>query len=235
MPFTFYGDLLGISNAYKTSPHAAYEQLNQFYNLTFNHLGPACAGHAPCNVNMFSDSVLFWGTDSRAALVPLQNLYLDLLHRGLLLRGAIVDGMLSFEPRFTVQNFAKQLPEGDTLPRAVALAGAAKGSRLIIDRALAHQLLPGVAWHTAAGYIERPNAFPHVGENDISRLICPTPEGGNYELLYFGGIATEVGELTCGRLKEISAMTARDYHPHYQETIAVWERSKRRMTQAQIR
>ena len=38
MAFTFYGDLLGISNAYKLSPKAAYQKLNSFYNLCFQHL-----------------------------------------------------------------------------------------------------------------------------------------------------------------------------------------------------
>src|SRR5882724_8928798 len=104
MPFTFYGDLLGISNAYKVSPDAAYEKLDRFYNLCFQHLKSACSGnHA--RVNLFSDSIFFWGDNQRLALQLLKQLYVDLTSEGLLLRGAIVDGKLGFEPRFTVENF----------------------------------------------------------------------------------------------------------------------------------
>ncbi len=35
IPFTYYGDLLGVSNFYKISIDTAYEKLSFFYNETY--------------------------------------------------------------------------------------------------------------------------------------------------------------------------------------------------------
>jgi hypothetical protein len=233
MAFTFYGDLLGISNTYKLSPDAAYEKLDRFYNLCFQHLRSACVG-SHTKVNLFSDSIFFWGEDQRLALQLLKQLYVDLTAEGLLLRGAIVRGKLEFEPRFTVENFDKNLPRGDILPRAVGFASSCKGARLIVDREIAHSQLPGVEWHTIEGYLQSRQHHQDIPEFDTRRFICPVPDGTAYELLYFYPIQNGIPldyEAAIRRLRNISKMASKEVTEHYSETISVIERSRLRVGQ----
>ena len=230
MSFTFYGDLLGISNAYKLSPDAAYEKLNRFYNLCFHYLRRACEG-SQTNVNLFSDSIFFWGDNQELAIQSLKRLYTHLTSEGVLLRGAIVRGKLEFDPRFTVENFEKNLPKGDILPRAVGFASSCKGARLIIDREIAHSLLPSVEWHTIEGYLHHHHRYQDIPRFDLRRFICPMPDGTAYELLYFYPIqheAPEDYEAAIRLLRSISKMASKELTEHYSETISVIERSRLR-------
>jgi hypothetical protein len=230
MSFTFYGDLLGISNAYKLSPDAAYEKLDCFYNLCFHHLKSACQGnHA--QVNLFSDSIFFWGDNQRLALQSLKPLYVKLISEGLLLRGAIVSGKLEFDPRFTVDNFVKNLPKGDILPRAVGLASSCKGARLVVDREIAHNQLPSVEWHTIEGYLQSHRQYRDIPEFDSRRFICPAPDGTAYELLYFYPISHGIQldyDTVIHRLQNTSAMASKEVAEYYNETIHLIKRSRLR-------
>jgi hypothetical protein len=102
--FTFYGDLLGIASTYRQSPGSAYQKLDSFYNHCFRHLRGSCIEPNTAKINLFSDSIFFWGNDARSALELLKGLFIDLISDNLFLRGAIVHGKLEFEPRFTVDN-----------------------------------------------------------------------------------------------------------------------------------
>lgn len=230
MPFTFYGDLLGVSNAYKLSSDAAYEKLDRFYNLCFQHLKSACRGnHA--KVNLFSDSIFFWGDNQRLALELLKQLYVNLISEGLLLRGAIVHGKLEFDPRFTVENFEKNLPRGDILPRAVGFASSCKGARLIVDREIAHSQLPGVEWHTVEGYLQSHQRHQNISRFDTRRYICPVPDGTAYELLYFYPIQRGIRldyDAVIRRLQSTSEMASKEVAEHYTETINLIKRSQLR-------
>src|SRR6266481_759261 len=183
--FTFYGDLLGIGAAYQLSPQAAYEKLNKFYNTVFNRFGPICAGPSGrVHVQMYSDSIVAWGSAVLEILKTLQQVYLDLIGRNLLLRGALVDSALEKEPRVEVRHFRKFLPTNDTLARAVGLEKTVKGARLLIESNLAGKLLKSCPdWLTVEGYMEHPHS--NVPASSVLRRICPAPSGKSYELLYF--------------------------------------------------
>jgi hypothetical protein len=59
---------------------------------------------------MLSDSLLITGgAPPESALEQLHLIYMKLLHKGLLLRGAIVSGELHLEPRITRATFEKFL------------------------------------------------------------------------------------------------------------------------------
>ena len=127
MGFTYYGDLLGISGYYKLGGEIAKERLNNFCNTCFFSLSDYCRANPSAQVTMFSDSILFTGDNAEEGLEELQRMYIKLLHKGLLLRGAIVSGKLNFENRLTLDNFQKMLPKDDTLARAVGLESTKKG------------------------------------------------------------------------------------------------------------
>jgi hypothetical protein len=107
MDFTFYGDLLGIGSAYKLGPKAAYDKLNEFYNATFRIL----PNNQHTDVEMFSDSLLIKGNDLLSNLRPIAELFKTLVRNGLLLRGAVVKGRLTYDARITRPNFEKRLPD----------------------------------------------------------------------------------------------------------------------------
>jgi hypothetical protein len=179
--------LLGISGLYKLSPQITYEKLNEFYNTTFFSINSNWINQCNGQIMMFSDSFFMWGDDAEGALHELSLLYIKLLHKGLLLRGAIVKGKLEFDPRLQREDFQKFLPKDDTLARAVGLESTHKGARLLIESTLANQLLERIpSWTTAHGYIQNtcPNN-PFIQYESMLRRIAPTPEGFCYELLYF--------------------------------------------------
>lgn len=183
MGYTYYGDLLGVSGYYQQTPGLAYARLNDFYNITFEHLSAHC-DHHHASVWMLSDSLLIWGDDERRVLPILLELYLRLSTSGLMLRGSIVNGCLEIDPRLTVDNFRKMLPKNDTLARAVGLEKSYKGARLLVENSLAVELLAeNEEWLTLDGYIRDPNTNPIADE--WLRRICPTPDNGTYEMLYF--------------------------------------------------
>lgn len=183
IPFTFYGDLLGVSSYYRVDPSTAYEKLNFFYNETyylFRHLEQV-PGY-DLRVILFSDSIFVTGTLLGTTLKHLGYLYSILFHNNLLLRGAIVHGLLEFDPRVELQDMVKQLPEGDVLFRAVELEKRNKGARLVVEKRLAHMILPR-DWFTLEGYIQN-IGNPSIPINSIKRKIRTTPSWGAYEFLW---------------------------------------------------
>jgi len=229
--FTFYGDLLGIGAAYKLSADVAYEKLNKFYNVVFEHLKRLCVNES-LRVNLFSDSLLVWGRDPLAIIGPLQNVYLELFREKIFLRGAMVDGKVEREPRIEVKNLQKFLPINDSLARAVGLEESTKGARFLISPKLGERLLANVPeWRTVEGYIDHANNG--LALESVLRRICPLPEGTAYELLYFwhssqlseNGFDYKNGKAT---LKEISQYLRPAQVVHYRETVDLIKRSELR-------
>lgn len=226
MQFTFYGDLLGIGSAYRLSAKAAYQKLNDFYNETFRTLDAFCNHHVNY-VEMFSDSLLIKGDDALSALADIASVFANLIRKGLLLRGAIVKGKLSYDARVTKPNFEKRLPEDDTLARAVGLEKIQKGSRFLIEPALANELMQDCSeWLTHEGYIR---SIRQNGPEPLRR-ICPTPDSNSYEYLYYWRDRTLFSDY--GReiknLKAIMGMYDKLTREHFEETIGVIQRAQQR-------
>jgi hypothetical protein len=231
MDFTFYGDLLGISSNYNLDPNLAYSKLNDFYNISFNELKNYCTAYPGSKVFMFSDSILFYGENSIAAIKQLQNLYLSLLSKNLFLRGAIVKDKLDFEPRFELKNFEKRLPINDTLAKAVSLQNMYKGSRLIIETSLAMDLLQEIPrWKTQEGFISSPK-YQSVNSEFLNK-ITPTPENKNYEYLYFWLSMHPNCHFEHKKKQkeymELSKMFESTLSVHYKETLELMKRSEYR-------
>jgi hypothetical protein len=226
MEFTFYGDLLGIGAAYRLSANAAYEKLNDFYNVTFRTLNQFC-DHNHNHVEMFSDSLLITGYDTLSALPDIALVFTNLIRRGLLLRGAIVQKRLSYDARVTKPNFEKRLPEDDTLARAVGLEKMQKGARFLIEPALANQLMWDFPnWLTHEGYITTAGLD---GPSSLRR-ICPTPDSNSYEYLYYWSDSIQLNEYRpmVNVLKTVMAMCDKTTREHFEETIGVIQRAQQR-------
>ena len=231
--FTYYGDLLGISGLYRLGPDIAYKKLNEFYNCVFSCFERYCQINPDIKVTMFSDSLLVWGPDAKVALEHMYEMYRSLLCNGLMLRGAMVTGILEIDPRLTLENFQKMLPKDDTLARAVGLENTQKGCRLLIESQLAKELMIDVpAWRTHEGYIgDLNNRIPY---ESILRRICPTPDNTCYELLYFWPLQeslaceTNTNSIIKLQLEEIRNMLKRAISEHYTETLDLLRRSERR-------
>lgn len=232
--FTFYGDLLGIAAAYRLSPQVAYNKLDRFYNTVFSRFEPLCDTPSRLvHVQMFSDSVVVWGEVITEILEPLQQVYLDLIEKNLLLRGALVDGALEKEPRVEVRNFRKFLPTNDTLARAVGLEKTVKGARLLIESPVASKLLTAhPEWLTLEGYIE--HLYPSVPASNVLRRICPSPSGASYELLYFWRQAATDNEVVAERLKEVAEFQDAYVADHLRETLKVLRRSEIRRRRTEL-
>lgn len=243
MGYTFYGDLLGISGMYKLSPSLAKEKLNEFYSTTFFNIDDTWVANSGSRIMMFSDSFFMWGSDEQGALRELGLLYLKLLHRGLLLRGSIVDGALEFEPRLERENFQKFLPNDDTLARAVGLESTHKGARLLVESALAVRLLQSTpSWQSADGYVRDPQPRnPYIDYVSPLRRIAPTPEGLCYEYLYFWAPDRDLNhhetdyDAKRRELEEIQRMLKEEVSVHYKETISLLKRCQARHSFTDIR
>jgi hypothetical protein len=217
---------------YKLDPNLTKDKLNDFYNTVFRSFGE-WAERDKCKVIMFSDSLLIYGSNLQQALEELGSIYVKLLRRGILLRGAMVYGKLAFEPRYTLDNFQKMLPEDDTLARVVGLAGTQKGVRLIMESDVARKLLEDhVSWLTHDGYLRAVNNS--VSMSSILRRICPTPDNDSYELLYYW--ATDNSDPTSrgsmkqlrAELEEMKKMLREDIAEQYKETIGLLTRCEAR-------
>jgi hypothetical protein len=237
MSFTFYADLLGISNSYKLSPQTAHDKLNDFYNITFDTFNGYLNVRQDARAFLFSDSFLICGQHSTYGLLEqLHLLYVRLIKKGLLLRGAIVNGSLEFEPRFELSNLEKSLPVDDTLARAVGLEKTKKGSRLIMENAIVDELfgqLNCTEWKSVEGYILNPHlGIPHDG---ILRRICPNPNLDSYEYLYpwvpskieFNQEIFDIEQVKM-QLRETSSMLEEEIAVHYRETIKLFDRAMQR-------
>lgn len=226
MQYTFYGDLLGIGAAYKLGPRTAYDKLNAFYNVTFHTLDAFCDN--PGNeVEMFSDSLFIKGDDAVSAIADIALVFSNLLRKGLLLRGAIVSGKLRFDTRLTKPNFAKRLPDDDTLARAAGLEKMQKGARFLVEPQLANELLSAVPdWQTHEGYLR---SIRSTADESLRR-ICPTPDSMAFEYLYYWSTGIEIEEYVTRTkdLKDIMAMCDSASREHYRETISMLERSRHR-------
>ena len=230
MGYTFYGDLLGISGYYRLSPKRAYGRLNEFYNMSFSCLSEFCRSSDGVEVNMFSDSIFVWGENEKDILPHLQLLYLELIHAGLLLQGALVDKKLRFDPRLTLDNFGKHLPKDDTLARAVGLARSQKGARFLVENRLVERLLERHPdWMTPEGYALKIDRS--TSQSDILRRISPTPDLTTYEVLYFWSPDEDSrsdrveADSNSEFLKDISKMISDEFSIHYRETIRLRDRS----------
>jgi hypothetical protein len=236
MKYTFYGDLLGISGYYKLDSKIAYRNLNEFYNTTFFSLSDYCNQNGnTVQVDMFSDSLLIRGDHALQMLEELHKVYINLLMKGLYLRGAMVKGRLEVDPRITLNNYQKMLPSNDTLARAVGLEKSQKGARLLIENTLAQDLLEDCnEWLTVEGYNRNSTNYPRVRINDLRRRIAPTPDSASYELLYFWNNSNSFSphetdyNRICKQLKSASKMVSKETGYHYQETIELLERCKER-------
>lgn len=230
MEYTYYGDLLGISSYYTLSPDMACKKLDDFYNTTFNSLSNYCNNNrGSVEVIMFSDSLLIRGDNAQKMLEELCKVYIELSHKGLLLRGAMVKGRLKFEPRLTLENFEKRLPEDDTLARSVGLESMYKGARLIIENSLVEELLSNQPqWMTLDGYVR--DVMPNIRYKNILRRIAPTPDNSTYELLYFWVCSRDSFnyEVKKEQLKEISNSSINKISIHYKETIRLLDRCQHR-------
>jgi hypothetical protein len=237
MSFTFYGDLLGVSSLYKLSPTVAHEKLNEFYNTVFFTIDAAWENENSVRTLMLSDSLLLTGRATpESALNQLLPVYMKLLHKGLLLRGAIVAGELTFEPRMTRENFEKMLPANDTLARAAGLEGTQKGARLLIEPALARDLLKDEPdWLTQEGYVRNvQGSNPAHGYESVLRRVCSTPDGNCYELLYFWVCNRDLNHHQTDyrrrrdELNEVKKMVREDLGAHYKETADLLSRCESR-------
>lgn len=230
IPFTYYGDLLGIGNYYKLSPAVAQNKLSEFYNECFhtirNHVHQSDLDN---RIEMFSDSLFVIGDDAIEGLRLLGILYSNLIRKDLLLCGAMVKGKLAFKPRVTINNFRKRLPKDDTLAKAAGLEKSQKGSRLLIENSLVQEMMtPCTDWMTNEGYLRTKQNTPV--DDDVLRRIAPTPDSKGYEYLYYWTTGIEVSEFK-ERAKHISRLVSFLDSPgkeHLQETAKVIARSKAR-------
>lgn len=233
MSYTFYGDLLGMSGYYQLSPKRADSRLNDFYNISFDCLSDYCnQNKKTVQVNMFSDSIFIWGDNEGEILPILQILYLQLMGKGLLLKGSVVSGKLQLEPRITLSNFRKALPKHNILARAVGLQQTQKGARLLIENSLAEDILENCQeWLTQDGYLLNPK--PDVPLDSPLRRISQTPDNKTYEFLYLWARDntlqnSQTLEKIEKQLNELSTFFMDDISIHYSETLKLFERCKKR-------
>jgi hypothetical protein len=236
MAYTFYGALLGIPRYYRLNPGRAYDRLSTFYDTTHASLFDYCMSHGDLvYVNLFSDSLLVWGEHEQEILGELLTLYLGLIKESLLLRGALVKGRPATDPRRTLDNFQELLPEDDSLARASGLAKTQKGARLLIEKALAEDLLQDCEeWLTHVGYLQNPR--PDIPLDDMRRRISPTPDNKTYELLHLWPITGFPMHDSNGQgvdsyatwFSELSTLLSDVNSPHYKQTLELLIRCRNR-------
>jgi len=228
--FTFYGDLVAISSIYAAAPKMAYEKLNIYYNEVFHGLHDFYTGHSDREIEMFSDSLVVKGPDFDDFVTAIAPIYMNLLAKGLMLRGALVRGRLTYDVRLEKENFSKRLPDSDVLARAVALERKVKGARFVVEHEIADQyLLHYPDWHTLHGY----SANRRLGQRDvgIQRALVPLPDGGAYEFLY--PVIADQDKVTLeNRISEsdyIASALPAEFSVHYVETKRILKHSLERL------
>ena len=232
IPFTYYGDLLGIGNYYKLSPSVAQQKLHDFYNEAFQTIREHVQHDEQNRIEMFSDSLFVIGRDAIAGLRFLSVLYSNLIRKDLLLRGGMVEGILEFEPRVTIMNFAKRLPKDDTLAKAAGLEKSQKGSRLLLENSLVEKLMaPCPEWMTNEGYIQTKANTPP--DDDVLRRIAPTPDSQAYEYLYFWTTGVQHGDFKsrARHLQKLGSLQDNPGKEQCQETAKLIERAEVRFTE----
>ena len=229
MNFTYYGDLLGIGSYYNLSPVVAQLKLHEFYNETFKILEDFVSKDNSNKVEMFSDSLLVFGTDPYEGLELIGRLYAELLKSDLLMRGAMVSGKLEFEPRVTIKNFSKRLPKDDVLAKAAGLEKSHKGARLLIENSLVEELMKECPiWLTNSGYLRTKNKRPK--HYKLLRKIAPTPDHRNYEFLYYWADDSHPSDFTAWKkhLKQIASLQESPGKEQYQATAELLQRCESR-------
>lgn len=94
----------------------------------------------------------------------------------------MVGGLLDFESIIQLDNFKKELPRTDVLFRAVKLEKSYKGSRLLIEKELAQNILPSEWYYTFDEYEE--NVLIHRDDtpvNSFKRKIAPNQDSLAYQ------------------------------------------------------
>lgn len=230
MDFTFYADLVGTSVLYATSPTHAYERLNEYYNAVFHGLSAYYNESDTRKVEMFSDSLVVYGDNPQLFLSTMAPVYMNLLSKGLLLRGGMVDGLLHYDARITTRNFQKYLPDSDVLARSIALERLVKGARIVLNPVIAESFLSSHReWLTLQGYASNRN--PGNIDLLLQRSLVPLATGSAYELLYpLLGLSEESTiEMRKDEMDYQVRHLPRDVSMHFSETKAVLEHSKERL------
>ena len=113
--------------------------------------------------------------------------------------------------------------------RAVGLANTVKGSRLLIESSVVHDLLIGHPhWRTVEGYIR--NVDLQTPISSILRRICSSPSGESYELLYFWKNDAEQSDDTsvAEHIREVAEFKDPKIAEHLMETLKLFKRSEKR-------
>lgn len=181
--FTYFGDLLGTSELYAIHNDVAYRQLNLFYNTVFDTFKPLAKTDNNLRIYLFSDSLFITGNSIELVLEGLGSVYCELFKQNILLRGAMVRGLLDFDPRIQLDNFTKQLPTTDVLFRAVKLEKSYKGARLLIERDLAQKILPR-GWYTFDEYKKNVLSHKDISINNFKRKIVQNRDFQSYQYLW---------------------------------------------------
>ena len=190
-PFTFHGDLLGIANYYSIDQELAKKQLDIFYDLIFEKFRESTS-----RIFLFSDSVFITGSVLEETLKKLGEIYMSLLYKNIFMKGALIKGELTFDPRITVDHIRKELPSTDVLYRAISLQKGIKGMRLLIEKELAKELLPR-EWLTDHDYRQHVDLVGY-DKFDFRRKIILAREWNTYEYLWMMSLNT--GEMFSGGL-----------------------------------
>lgn len=180
--FTYFGDILGTSELYAIHRNIGYRQLNKFYNVVFDIFKPLAESDTSLRIYLFSDSLFITGNNLERVLKALGSVYYRLFKENIFLRGAVVEGLLDFDPRIQLDNLIKQLPTTDVLFRAVKLEKSSKGARLLIEKRLAQRILPS-HWYTYELYKENLHN-PNLPIGDFRRRIVHNSESQAYEYLW---------------------------------------------------
>jgi len=228
--FTYYGDLVGISSLYASSPQGAYNALNEYYNEVFSGLAAYYEGQDGRDVEMFSDSLVVRGDDPVSFIETMAPVYGNLLSKGLLLRGGMVSGKFSLDVRVTAKNFQKWLPDSDALARAAGMERIAKGARFLVESNLAVGMMsPRPSWLSPQGYF----SDPQPGQKNLifQRSLAPLGSGASWEVLYpvLAGIENIQIDSWIERLDYLALVAGDEFSKHHKETQALLRHSKIRL------
>jgi hypothetical protein len=217
IPFTFYGDLLGVSDFYNISEKEGYKKLDEFYNAIYDifHLGIA----PTTKIFIFSDSLFITGRYLSDTLNRLGNLYIELLKKQLFFKGAVVQDLLEFDPRLELKNLRKMLPIGDVLYRAVTLEKHAEGIRLVVEKHLAQKILPpelhGISHSYEAPFIRSSNT-----KHNVLHKIKWTSDLNAYDFLWLDyGLDGTQPLYWINKIKQSQRHANKSAQNHYTETI----------------
>lgn len=219
IPFTYYGDLLGVSDFYKISESAAYNVLNNFYNMTYE----AFRGiHEDVTITLFSDSIFVTGNRLKDTLNVLSGLYINLLKKQIYLKGAVAEGRLEFQPRLVYENLEKRLPTSDILYRAVILEKNIDGVRLIVEKKLAQKILPEIMYGPFYNLVD-PKIIEICKQHPDSEILIKlhwNPDANAYDYYWFINEQEHISIKNILYLINIGRKFAsKKAQIHYEETI----------------